>query len=66
MVQSVLGHNPQFPDLRERWLVDGDVGPARSDDGVAVNGDTIYPFGRSSGGTTGVPPASRHTRTLPS
>ena len=30
---------------RERWLVDGDVGPGRSDDDVAVNGDGPYRFG---------------------
>ena len=30
---------------RERWLVDGDVGPGRSDDDVAVNGDSPYRFG---------------------
>ena len=30
-----LAHGP-----RERWLVDGDVGPGRSDDDVAVNGDS--------------------------
>jgi hypothetical protein len=30
--------------LEERWLVDGDVGPGRGDDDVAVNGDTLYPI----------------------
>ena len=30
---------------RECWLVDGDVGPSRGDDYVAVNGYTAYPFG---------------------
>ena len=33
---------------RERWLVDGDVEPGRSDDDVAVNGDASYRFGRLS------------------
>ena len=31
--------------LRERWLVDGDVGPCRSDDDVAVNGGSPYRCG---------------------
>jgi hypothetical protein len=30
---------------RERWLVDGDVGPGRSNDDVAVNGNCPYRFG---------------------
>lgn len=29
----------------ERWLVDGDVGASRSDDEVAVNGDSQYRLG---------------------
>jgi hypothetical protein len=29
---------------RERWLMDGDVGPGRSDDDIAVNGDIPYRF----------------------
>ena len=32
---------------RERWLVDGDAGPGRSDDDVAVNGDASYRFGQT-------------------
>ena len=38
--EQQLAHGP-----RERWLVDGDVGPGRSDDDVAVNGDSPYRFG---------------------
>ena len=30
---------------QERWLVDGDVGPGRSDDDLAVNGDALYQSG---------------------
>jgi hypothetical protein len=30
---------------RERWLVDGDIDPGRSDDDVAMNSDTRYRFG---------------------
>ena len=35
-----LAHGPS-----ERWLVDGDVRPGRSDDDVAMNGDSPYRFG---------------------
>lgn len=28
----------------KRWLVNGDVGPGRSDDGIAVNGSSAYRF----------------------
>ena len=38
--EQQLAHGP-----RERWLVDGDVGPGRSDDDVAVNGNSPYRFG---------------------
>jgi hypothetical protein len=34
-----LAHRP-----RERWLVDGDVGPGRSDDDVAVKDNGLYRF----------------------
>jgi hypothetical protein len=30
--------------LWARWLVDGDVGPGRSDDDMAVNGNSPYRF----------------------
>jgi hypothetical protein len=33
---------PQGP--QERWLMDGDAGPGRSDDDVAVNGNSWYRF----------------------
>ena len=35
-----LGHRAQ-----ERWLVDSEVSSGRSDDDVAVNGDSSYRFG---------------------
>jgi hypothetical protein len=38
--QQLLAHEPW-----ERWLVDGDVRSGRSDDAVAVNGDSPYRFG---------------------
>ena len=31
--------------LRERWLVDGDVSPGRSDYDAAVKGNSPYRFG---------------------
>ena len=46
--------------------MDGDVCSGRGDDDVAVNGNACTDSGRYSGGTTGVPSASRHTRTVPS
>jgi hypothetical protein len=44
--------------------MDGDVRPGRSDDDVAMMATARTDSGRSSGGTSGVPPASRHTRTV--
>jgi hypothetical protein len=46
--------------------VDGDVGPGRSDDDVAVNATWRICIGRFSGGTSRVPSASRNSRTVPS
>ena len=36
---------PAPPETVERWLMDGDIGPGRSDDDVAVNGDMPHRFG---------------------
>jgi len=38
--EQQLAHEPW-----ERWLVDGDVRPGRSDDDIAVHGDSPYRFG---------------------
>ncbi len=38
--EQQLAHGP-----RERWLVDGDVGPGRSNDDVVVNSNSPYLFG---------------------
>jgi hypothetical protein len=35
-----LAHRP-----RERWLVEGNIGPGRGDDDDAVNGNSPYRFG---------------------
>jgi hypothetical protein len=39
LTDRLRGAGPQ-----KRWLVDGDVGPGRSDDHIAVNGNSQYRF----------------------
>ena len=39
-----LGQQLDAKQSRERWLVDGDVGPSHSDNDIAVNGDMQYRF----------------------
>src|SRR5882672_5493412 len=59
--EQQLAHEPW-----ERWLVGGDVRSGRSDDAVAVNGDSLYRFGQVKRRHERGAVPGRHTRTVPS
>ena len=51
---------------RERWLVNGDVGPGHCDDDIAVNGDSPYRLVDPAEAGAGCPRPAATLRTVPS